>query len=106
MDFELSEDQAALAEGVRSFCAGRFPIAVVRDLIAAGGIDRGKWRELADLGLFSLRLAESDGGAGLGWTDAATPDVLVTVAAGRCPFRVADLLALARLVAGCSAGSG
>ena len=36
----------------------------------------------------------------VGWTDAAGPDVFVTVAAGRCPFKVADLLALARLVEG------
>ena len=36
----------------------------------------------------------------VGWTDAAGPDVFVTVAAGRCPFRLADLLALARLVDG------
>jgi hypothetical protein len=33
----------------------------------------------------------------VGWTDAAGPDLFVAVAAGRCPFRVADLLALARL---------
>ena len=33
----------------------------------------------------------------VGWTDAAGPDVFVTVAAGRCPFRVVDLLALVRL---------
>jgi hypothetical protein len=38
----------------------------------------------------------------VGWTDAAGPDLFVTVAAGRCPFRVADLLALARLAEGCS----
>ena len=37
----------------------------------------------------------------VGWTDAAGPDVFVTVAAGRCPFRVADLLVLARLAKGC-----
>ena len=37
----------------------------------------------------------------VGWTDAAGPDVFVTVAAGRCPFTVADLLALARLAEGC-----
>jgi alkylation response protein AidB-like acyl-CoA dehydrogenase len=70
MDFELSDDQVALQEGVRSFCAGRFPISAVRDLAAVGGVDGGRWRELADLGLFSLRLAEADGGAGLGWADA------------------------------------
>jgi len=39
----------------------------------------------------------------VGWTDAAGPDVFVTVAAGRCPFKVADLLALARLAEGCRA---
>ena len=70
MDFELSEDQAALAEGVRSFCAGRFPVAVVRELAGVGGVDRDRWRELADLGLFALRVPEADGGTGLGWTDA------------------------------------
>jgi len=37
----------------------------------------------------------------VGWTDAAGPDMFVTVAAGRSPFRVADLLALARLAEGC-----
>ena len=31
----------------------------------------------------------------VGWTDAAGPDVFVTVAAGRCLFKVADLLSLA-----------
>jgi len=36
----------------------------------------------------------------VGWTDAAPPDVFVAVAAGRCPFKVMDLLALARLVEG------
>ena len=28
----------------------------------------------------------------VGWTDAAEPDVFVTMAAGRSPFRVADLV--------------
>jgi hypothetical protein len=42
----------------------------------------------------------------VGWTDAAGLDVFVTVAAGRCPFRVADLLALARLVEVCSPSPG
>ena len=32
-----------------------------------------------------------------GWTDMADVDPFVVVAAGRCPFRVADLLALADL---------
>jgi hypothetical protein len=32
------------------------------------------------------------------WTDVAEPDVFVVIAAGRSPFRVADLLALAEIV--------
>jgi alkylation response protein AidB-like acyl-CoA dehydrogenase len=69
MDFELSEDQVALQDGVRSFCAGRFAIAVVRGLADVGGVDPARWHELAELGLFSLRLAEAEGGAELGWAD-------------------------------------
>jgi hypothetical protein len=34
------------------------------------------------------------------WTDVAEPDVFVTMSAGRCPFRVVDLLALAELIDG------
>ncbi|MCU4184942.1 Y4bD/Y4pK family protein [Acidiferrimicrobium sp. IK] len=34
------------------------------------------------------------------WTDAAEPDVFVTMSGGRCPFRVVDLLALAELIDG------
>lgn len=41
-----------------------------------------------------------------GWTDACAPDVFVSLAAGRSPFRVEDLLALAELVDGLSAASG
>ena len=36
----------------------------------------------------------------VGWTDAATVDVFVAVAAGRCAVRVADLLELALMVDG------
>jgi alkylation response protein AidB-like acyl-CoA dehydrogenase len=70
MDFELSDDQVALQEGIRSFCTGRFPIATVRSLEEVGGVDRGLWHELADMGVFSLRRSAADGGVGLGWADA------------------------------------
>jgi hypothetical protein len=70
MDFELSDEQVALVDGVRSFCEGRFPIATVRSLADDGGVRRDLWRELGDLGLFSLRMPGSDGGADLGWADA------------------------------------
>jgi hypothetical protein len=32
------------------------------------------------------------------WTDVADPDVFVTMAAGRSPFRIEDLLALAEVI--------
>ena len=70
MDFELTDDQVALQAGVRDLCEGRFPMEVVRGTEDTGGVDAGRWRELADLGLFSLRLAEADGGVGLGWAEA------------------------------------
>jgi alkylation response protein AidB-like acyl-CoA dehydrogenase len=70
MDFELSEDQVALADGVRSFCEGRFPMATVRALADDHGVDRDRWRELGDLGLFSLLLAAAAGGVEGGWADA------------------------------------
>ena len=41
-----------------------------------------------------------------GWTDVVPADPFVVVSAGRSPFRTADLLALAELVAQLGAGSG
>jgi Family of unknown function (DUF5372) len=35
-----------------------------------------------------------------GWTDVVEADVFVAMAAGRCPFRLADLLALGQLIDG------
>jgi len=67
--FELTADQTALQEGMRNFCSGRFGIDAVRVLADTGGIDRAAWRELADMGVFALRLPEKDGGVELGWAD-------------------------------------
>jgi alkylation response protein AidB-like acyl-CoA dehydrogenase len=71
MDFELSDDQVALVEGIRSLLQGRFPIETVRALEASDGVERAAWRELADTGVFSLAVPEADGGVGLGYADAA-----------------------------------
>jgi alkylation response protein AidB-like acyl-CoA dehydrogenase len=78
VDFQLSEDQEALRAGIRSFCDGRIPIEVLRGLDKQG-FDRALWRELADMGVFSLRLGEDAGGVGLGSADA----VLVFAELGR-----------------------
>ena len=66
MNFDLSADQEALRDGVRSLCEGRFPMKRVR-----GGFDRDVWAELDEAGVFSLRLPARDGGAELGLPDAA-----------------------------------
>ena len=56
LDFQLSEDQSALRAGIRSFCDGRVPIEALREL-EKKGFDRALWRELAEMGVFSLRHA-------------------------------------------------
>ena len=71
MDFRPTEDQKALRAGVRSFCEGRVPSDRLADLEKSGGFDRTLWLELAEMGVFSLRLADERGGLGLGHADAA-----------------------------------
>ena len=70
MDFELSDDQVALCDGIRDLCQGRFDIDTVRGLADCGGVDRRLWGELADTGVFSLVVPEEEGGVGLGWAEA------------------------------------
>lgn len=79
MDFQLSEDQKALRDGLRSFCEGRVPLDKLPELEKQGGIDRSLWSDLAEMGVFSLRLPEDEGGVGLGSADA----VLVFCELGR-----------------------
>jgi alkylation response protein AidB-like acyl-CoA dehydrogenase len=65
MNFLPTEDQLALQEGMRKLCEGRFPMSRVRELASSAGVDRGLWKELADAGVFGLRLPERKGGVGL-----------------------------------------
>lgn len=60
VNFDLTDDQEALRDGIRALCEGRFTVERVR-----GGFDRSMWDELAETGVFSL-LAD-----GFGWADAA-----------------------------------
>ncbi|HEY3724597.1 MAG TPA: acyl-CoA dehydrogenase family protein [Acidimicrobiia bacterium] len=60
MNFDLSEDQVALRDGIRSLLEGKFPMSRVRE-----GFDRSTYEDLKEAGVFSLR------GDGFGWTDAA-----------------------------------
>ena len=70
MDFELTDDQVALCDGIWDLCQGRFDIDTVRGLADCGGVDRRLWAELAETGVFSLLVPEEDGGVGLGWAEA------------------------------------
>jgi alkylation response protein AidB-like acyl-CoA dehydrogenase len=60
VNFDLTDDQVALRDGMRRLCTGRFPIQRVRR-----GFDRSVWTELGDAGVFSLRAD------GFGFADAA-----------------------------------
>lgn len=59
IDLELADEQVALAESVRRFCADHCTDEVVR----AAGVPDELWRGLADLGLFLLATPEGGGGA-------------------------------------------
>jgi len=72
VDFELSEDQVALQQELRRFLAARVGSEARRAIGAQpGAVDRGLWGELAGMGVFSLTVAEADGGVGLGMAEAA-----------------------------------
>jgi alkylation response protein AidB-like acyl-CoA dehydrogenase len=72
VDFELSDDEAALADGIRSLCAGRFPLERLRAAEDGDGLlDSEAWAELAEAGVFSLQVPEAAGGVGLGMAAAA-----------------------------------
>ncbi|QYX79305.1 acyl-CoA dehydrogenase family protein [Streptomyces akebiae] len=80
MRFRLTEDQRVLKSGFREVLARRFRTEELRGAVdGSGGLDRRLWRELGEVGLFSLRLAEDEGGVGLGVPEA----VLVFEEAGR-----------------------
>jgi alkylation response protein AidB-like acyl-CoA dehydrogenase len=78
MDFQLTEDQQALQSGLRSFCEDRYAFEKIAELEKAP-LERTRWRELAEMGVFSLRLPEAQGGVGLGMAEA----VLVFAELGR-----------------------
>jgi len=69
MDFRLTDDQQALQSGLRAFCDDRYAFDRSAELEKAP-LERARWRELAEMGVFSLRLPESEGGVGLGLAEA------------------------------------
>jgi len=80
MDFDLTEEQGMLADGVGRLLAARYDFETRRRLAASPeGWSRDLWRAYADMGLLGLPFAEEDGGFGGGPVDCA----LVMEAFGR-----------------------
>ena len=102
MDFRPTEDQKALRDGLRSFCEGMFAADRLPELEKSLGLDRALWKEIADMGVFGLRVPEAEGGVGLGFSEA----VLVFAELGRrlVPGPLAWTQLAARLVDGAAAG--
>lgn len=103
MDFDLSDDQAALADGIEALVVGRFGRDTVRAMMSSGGINRTSWNELADTGVFGLPVAEVDGGVGLGWADAVV--VFEQLGRGLVPGPIAGTALAAGLVDGAISGA-
>ncbi len=69
MDFQLTEDQEALQGGIKTFCEGRVSVDHLREL-EGKGFDKALWSEIAEMGIFTLRTPEEQGGIGLKASDA------------------------------------
>jgi alkylation response protein AidB-like acyl-CoA dehydrogenase len=79
MDLTLGAEQESIRDAVREVLADRMPLARVRSLIAAGGIDRELWAAAGELGWFGLGVAEEGGGAGYGLSE----EMLLFIELGR-----------------------
>ena len=67
MNFDLSEDDAALRDSVARWVQQRYPFDARRKLAAqAPGFSRAHWREMAQLGWLALPFDEAQGGLGGG----------------------------------------
>lgn len=101
MDFQLSEDQLALQQGIRSFCEDRYRFERIAELAREPAL-RDDWQALAGMGVFGLRLPEREGGVGLGMAEAA----VVFAELGRClaPGPILWSHLLAALIPGAAIG--
>jgi alkylation response protein AidB-like acyl-CoA dehydrogenase len=69
MDFRLDDDQLALQDAVRSFCAARFPLDQL-STHEGRPLDRAAWGAIGALGVLGVMAPQTDGGAGLGAVEA------------------------------------
>jgi alkylation response protein AidB-like acyl-CoA dehydrogenase len=105
VDFELSDDQAVLQQELRRFLETRVTSEARRAAAdQPGAVDRALWRELADMGVFGLRLPEADGGVGLGLAEAAIVFEELGRVAAPGPLIATHVAAGAGLVDGAATG--
>jgi alkylation response protein AidB-like acyl-CoA dehydrogenase len=100
VDFELTEEQAALREVSRGLLAANCPPALVRSLASAGkDVDDKLWQRGAELGWTGLAAPEEYDGAGQGLVELCLVAEELGRAAAPGPFTDSALtaLALARL---------
>jgi alkylation response protein AidB-like acyl-CoA dehydrogenase len=97
MDFDFSDDQAALRDAVARWVERDFAFERRHALARAGGHSREVWGELASLGLAGLAVPEPHGGLGFGPVEA----MVVMEELGRglvhAPYAAAALMAPALL---------
>jgi alkylation response protein AidB-like acyl-CoA dehydrogenase len=91
VDFDLSEDQHALALAAAGLLAAKAEPRVVVD--RGGGWDDGLWRAMVDQGWPGIAVPEADGGVGLGLVEAAVLAEAVGGAVAPAPI-VPQLIAL------------
>ncbi|WP_076999814.1 acyl-CoA dehydrogenase family protein [Variovorax sp. KK3] len=117
MNFELDEDQSALAESLKRLLADRYSFEKRRALVASGAThDEAAWSTLAELGLTALPVPEAHGGFGGGARDlmpvmqafgralSMEPYLASTVLAGTAIRLGADEATQARLLPGLASG--
>ncbi|MDZ7590319.1 MAG: acyl-CoA dehydrogenase family protein [Rubrivivax sp.] len=99
MDFDFTDDQESLRDAVRRWVEKGFAFERRHAIAKAGGATRDIYRELADLGLTGLTVAEARGGMGFGAIEA----MVVCEELGRglvnAPYAEAALMAPALLTA-------
>jgi alkylation response protein AidB-like acyl-CoA dehydrogenase len=66
MDFDFTDDQEQLRDAVRKWVGKGYTFERRRGITQAGGCSRDAYKEVAELGLCGLYIAEEDGGMGMG----------------------------------------
>jgi alkylation response protein AidB-like acyl-CoA dehydrogenase len=104
MDFELTELQTELAEGIDRLCRGQFALERLRTREEADRVvDRSDWQRLGEAGVFGLCLAEEAGGVGLGMAEAAV--VFESLGRALVPGPLVATHLAAGLIEGAASGS-